>query len=581
MRFGFPWVAPARATVVALMLGGLCACLCACGSTTHAAPRSPSDPGGAGTGVAASPDPPGSSGGPADPPSPARAAAKAATVTLNLSRAGKAVPGRFIGLSFEASTLDHFAAFGEHGDLATLLRSLGPGLIRFGGISADTRASWVDALSPRPAWAGWTITARTFRGVAAFARRSGWRVLLTVGLAHYDPAAAAREVAAAHAALGPYLAAVEIGNEPDSYATHGLRDGSWSVGEYLTEIAAYRRAIAAITPGVSLVAPDVSGSRAFERWALPVAAAVHPALLTGHHYPLGCRDVPPPSIARLLSPAVRRAEGAALDRYQALAGAAGVPFRLDETGSVSCGGRPGVSDTFASALWALDISVRAMTTGISGINFEGNPLHCDTYTPICARTSARLAGGLLSPQPEWYALLLSRFLVGDRPLGVHVAPVRPDVDVAALLARGGAVHLVIVNDGSSGTGLTTLHVNVGARFTGARILALTAPSLSAQSGVTLGGAAVRRDGSWSAPRRLPLVRAHGGAITLTVPPASAALVTLAPAPRRRTAREARGAAGVRVAERRAARVRGAGRRGSGRPRGGRARATRRGSGRPA
>ncbi len=133
-----------------------------------------------------------------------------------------------------------------------------------------------------------------FRGVAAFARRSGWRVLLTVGLAHYDPVVAAREVAAAHAALGPYLAAVEIGNEPDSYATHGLRDGSWGVGEYLSEVAAYRHAIAAITPGVSIVAPDVSGSRAFQRWALPVAAAAHPALLTGHHYPLGCQDVPRP-----------------------------------------------------------------------------------------------------------------------------------------------------------------------------------------------------------------------------------------------------------------------------------------------
>ena len=511
----FPWVAAPRAALLALLLVGLCAC----GSSAPVAPARP---------AGASPRGHGATVPPTDPPAPARVTPAPVTVTLDLAHPGPPVPARFVGLSFEASTLSHFARFGGHGDLAMLLRSLGPGLIRFGGISADTDAAWVDPLSPRPAWAGWTVTAPMLSGVAAFARRSGWRVLLTVGLAHYDPEAAAREVAAAHFALGQNLAAVEIGNEPDSYATHGLRSPPWGVTQYLAEVAAYRQAIARITPGVSIVGPDVSGSRAFERWGTPFAAAAHPALLTGHHYPLGCHDAAPPSIARLLSPALRRAEGAALDRYESLAAAAGVPFRLDETGSVSCGGRPGVSDTFASALWALDISVRAMTTGIVGINFEGNVLHCNTYTPICARTAARLQSGVLSPQPEWYALLLLRYLVGDRPLRVHVTPAAPGLDVAALLAPGGGAHLVVVNDASAGTGATELRVSVGRRFASARVLALTAPSAGARSGVMLGGAVVRGDGTWAAPRRLPVHRARGGVILVTVPAESAALVTLAP-----------------------------------------------------
>ncbi len=530
MHRTFPWVAAPRAAVLALLLAGLCAC----GSSATVAHERPAatGPGGAASPVRLT-----------DPP-PARVALAPATVTLDPAHPGTPVPGRFVGLSFEAATLSHFARFGGHGDLATLLRSLGPGLIRFGGISADTRAAWVDPLSPRPAWAGWIVTAPMLRGVAGFARRSGWRVLLTVGLAHFDPNAAAREVAAAHAALGPYLAAVEIGNEPDSYATHGLRSTAWGVGDYLGEVAAYRQAIARITPGVPLVGPDVSGSRVFERWATPYAAAARPVLLTGHHYPLGCHDLVPPSIARLLSPAVRRAEGAALDRFESLAAATGVRFRLDETGSVSCGGRPGVSDTFASALWALDISVRAMTTGISGINFEGNVLHCNTYTPICAHTTSRLQSGLLSPQPEWYALLLLRYLAGERPIGVHVAPARPDVDVAALLAPNGAVRLVAIDDGAAGSGSAVLRVSVGARFRSARILALTAPSVNAQSGVRLGGAVVRANGTWTAPRRLPVHRPRGGTITLTVPAESAALITLEPSGRR-TGRAARaGAAGV-------------------------------------
>ena len=509
MRSALAWVKPWRATLTMLTLVGLCAC----GST--APPASPPDPAPASAHPAG--DPPG------DPP-----ALTVSRVNIDSAHPGAAVPARFIGLSFEASTLDHFAQFGQDGDLATLLRSLGPGLIRFGGISADTRTAFVDPLSARPAWAGWTVNAQTFRGVAELARRSGWRVLLTVGLAHYDPIVAAREVAAAHSALGSYLAAVEIGNEPDSYAEHGLRGSSWGVGQYLGQLAAYRRAIGRITPGVSIVAPDVSGSRAFQRWALPVAAAARPALLTGHHYPLGCQDAPAPSIGLLLSPAVRKAEGLSLDRYQSLAAATGIRFRLDETGSVSCGGAPGISDTFASALWALDISVRAMTTGISGLNFEGNVQHCDTYTPVCARTPARLRSGTLSPQPEWYALLLTRFLVGDRPLAVHVSPARPDIDVAALLSRGGAVHLVVVDDAPAGADVTDLHVSVGTRFARAQILTLAAPSVSALTGVTLGGAAVRANGSWTAPRRLPVVRARGGTISITVRPTTGTLVTLTP-----------------------------------------------------
>jgi len=516
MRLALPWVGPLRAVVAALILVGLCAC----GSTDP-----PGAPSTATEARATVPDPPDPPADPKDPPA-------VSTVTINFAREGATVPARFVGLSFEASTLGHFAQFGPRGDLAGLLRSLGPGLIRFGGISADTRTAFVDRFSPRPAWAGWTVNARTFHGIAGFARRSGWRVLLTVGLAHYDPAVAAREVAAAHAALGPYLAAVEIGNEPDSYAAHGMRDSSWGVSQYLGQVSAYRRAIAVRTPHIAIVAPDVSGSLAFARWALPVAAATRPVLLTGHHYPLGCRDVPAPSIAQLLSPAVRRAEGASLDRFQSLAAGTRIPFRLDETGSVSCGGEPGISDTFASALWALDISVRAMTTGVSGINFEGNVQHCNTYTPICARTPGRLRGGVLSPQPEWYALLMAHLLVGDRPLAVHVAHASSAVDVAALRAPDGDVQLVAIDDATPGTsGAVRLRVKVGGHFAGAQVLRLAAPSLAARNGVTLGGNAVRRNGSWSPPRRMPTVRAHQGAITVAVAPGSAALITLMPARR--------------------------------------------------
>ena len=66
------------------------------------------------------------------------------SVTFDLNRPGPPVPPRFLGLSFELSSLRQIAAYASGGDLVTLLRSLGPGVLRFGGVSADTRVAWSD-----------------------------------------------------------------------------------------------------------------------------------------------------------------------------------------------------------------------------------------------------------------------------------------------------------------------------------------------------------------------------------------------------------------------------------------------------
>ncbi len=237
------------------------------------------------------------------------------TVTIDPFDPGLPVPKQFLGLSFEAAALDQLAQYADRGDLVELLRSLGPGMLRFGGITADENVAWTDASTPRPAWASSVIGPAQMNALGVIARRSGWQVLLTVGLAHYEPAAAAREVAAAHRALGPYLAAVEIGNEPNAYGSHGLRELPWIAQGYEEEASNYREAIAALTPGVPIAGPDVSGSGAFAEWGEEEATAQTPALLTGHHYPLGCAQTPPPSIEALLSSATRGREARSLATY--------------------------------------------------------------------------------------------------------------------------------------------------------------------------------------------------------------------------------------------------------------------------
>ncbi len=210
------------------------------------------------------------------------------------------------------------------------------------------------------------------RRLRRLAAESGWRVLLTVGLAHYDAAAAAREASAARRIFGGLLAGIEVGNEPDSYGRHALRTLPWTAASYETEVSSYRQAMARHGARLALAGPGVSGSLAFRSWGTAEARRQRPALLTGHHYPLRCDSVPPPTIEALLSERTRALEAVSLSRYLAVAHARQTGFRMDETNTVSCGGRPGISDTFASALWAAGYITQAMSAGVVGINLQGD-----------------------------------------------------------------------------------------------------------------------------------------------------------------------------------------------------------------
>jgi hypothetical protein len=452
------------------------------------------------------------------------------SVLIDTHRPGRQVPGRFLGLSFEAAALAQIARYADRGNLVTLLRSLGPGVLRFGGVSADTQVAWTDPATPRPAWARRVIDARDLRSLGRLAARSGWKVLLTVGLVHFEPAAAAREVAAAKAALGSRLAAIEVGNEPDAYGQHGFRPLPWTFARYSAEVSVYRRAIARAVHGIRIAGPGVSGSKVYLTWGPGEAHAQRPALLTGHHYPLGCHQIPPPSIERLLSAETRSLERQSLERFTSVSRSSSIRFRMDELGSVSCGGTHGISDAFASTLWATGYMLQAMASGVAGVNFQGNPANCMGYSPVCAGSPELLGGGVLGAQPGWYALLLATKLIGARPLPTTlVSRTQPNILVRAFMSASGRLRVAIVDDEPPGSPSAALRLRVGRRYATAALLTLTAPSPTATTGVRLGGGAVAKDGSWSEPARTPQIPRRQGAISLTVAPSSAALLTMVPA----------------------------------------------------
>jgi hypothetical protein len=457
------------------------------------------------------------------------ARAPVANVFFDITRLGEPVPIRFPGLSFEVSALPAIAHDATVGNLVALLRSIGRGVLRFGGASVDSGTAF-SGNGRRSARRGTTIiTPADFERLRTLLTRTGWRAVLALPLARFDPRGAAREAAAASRRLGSNLAAFEIGNEPNAYWLGRVRPPSWGYAEYRSAIASYRSAIAAAAPGVPIAGPDtvmsdsvgpLAGFDGFA-WLGAYAGDEHAAILTPHLYALdGCFGAP--TIEQLLGPTVVSAQNRIFRRIASIGRAHGTPVRLGETNNVSCGGRAGVSDTFGAGLWAVRYVLAAARVGIAGVNFHTLPDSCTGYSPICAPRPADLAIGRLRAMPEWYALRLMRYLVGERPLRSSASGDVAGLTVDALASLHG-VDAVLVNANPATTPPIAVRLHTPGRLALGSVLRLTAPALESSAGIRLVRDPAASPGR--SPRRRRFVRVDGG-IGVTVPGATAVLVRL-------------------------------------------------------
>ena len=457
------------------------------------------------------------------------------SVLVDNGAPGRAVPPDFLGLSIGMAFVPGLARDATRGNLVPLMRSLGPGVLR---LSETDYVAYSQDGHTAPAWAAARITPRDLAGLGLLARRAGWRVLVAVNLAHYDPGAAGQEAAAAARALGPRLAGIELGNEPDRYAITRARGANWSFAAYAAQARAYRAAIAAAAPGVPIVGPDASSGAPPLAWVQALArSGPAPAVLTDHLYPLTLCGGTAVTVQDLLSGSTRLVASSMLSRLRSIQSASGIPLRLDETNNVSCNGAPGVSTSFASALWAVDYVVRTMRAGLAGVNFMDRIERLvdppkGAYSPLAVSTARARQAGRMTVYPEWYALLLVRQLLGERPVRVSVAAGAAQLTAAAFVGPGRRLDVVL--DDFDPPGSPPLRVRLGgaALGTDGGILRLEGPSPGAERGVTVGGRAVSSDGSWAPPPRLPRVYRRGRSVELELQPSSAALVALTRPPAR-------------------------------------------------
>jgi hypothetical protein len=449
----------------------------------------------------------------------AAAAPAPPTVTVKPGTGAK-LTDDFVGLSFEVNLIAQPAL--AAGNLSQYLKTLGPGVLRFGGNQVD-KAFWTSTGEKAPSWAATTLTPVELTRLDTLAKASGWKVILGVNLKQKDAARAADEIGHARMILGDSLLAVEIGNEPNYYP-------NYSPAKYHADYESYRKEIAKTAPGVKLMGPSGGSAPAAVDYLKDFAARRPGNLeaLATHFYPACAKGRPVPTMKDLLSTGYRnKIQG----RVRALVGAAeplGVHTRLTEANSLTCGGVDGVSDRYGSALWAVDQALLVSSLGVTGENFHSNIAVCggpkppgSAYTPFCAANATDQAAGKLVAQPEYYALRMMQ------EIGTGTfAPVE-NTDVATLRAyalRNGP-RLRVVLDNLSTDGSRTVTVNLGGAYTRGDLIRLIGPSLSAATGISLGGQVVRPDGTFPAVTRTP-VAVSGSTLTLTLPPASATLLTL-------------------------------------------------------
>jgi hypothetical protein len=194
---------------------------------------------------------------------------------------------------------------------------------------------------------------------------------------------------------------------------------------------------------------------------------------------------------------------------------AGRPFRLTELNSVTCGGLSGISDTFATALWAPDAIFDLLAAGVDGVNIHTRAYAINAPFALSSR-------GLLA-RPLLYGLVFAARSLspGGELLRVRVRADR-DLHTRAWVVRvrSGALHVVLLDKGQRA-------VAVALRIPGrgpAEVQRLLAPSVRSRSHVTLAGQHLGRDGSWWGQPRIDLIGRGRDGYAIKLPPFSAALV---------------------------------------------------------
>ncbi len=475
------------------------------------------------------------------------------------------IPYEFSGFSIEYPDLKNFTGYQSTGlnpIFSQLLNNLGAykngwPIVRIGGNSTD-ESWWNPTLRSRPLGVKNDITNNSLDSLARSIATTSSRLILGLNLGQNNPTLATEFAQAALAGLPPgKVDLFEVGNEPDIFASHPhyadlltgktvfVRPTSYSFASYLGEFDTFATALQGLSQPVPLGGPVFATTTYGWMQYLPsFLAAQAPRLkaVTYHRYPLSaCSWSTPgsstdPTIANLLADKSAQGLAKAIVPFVTQASSYRKPLRITEINSVSCGGKAGVSNSFASALWATDVMFNLAQVGVQGVNFHSGS--GAAYTPFRFSSQTIRTGNntwgwgpvfTVTVNPLYYGTLLFNQATANSSRLLPVSTTaQGNIRVWATLDALQVVRVVLLNKDTTLGGKALIQLS-RPRTSGV-LTRLRAPSVNATNGVTLAGQTFDGTvdglplGSYTSEQVMP----QNGSYTLDLPPVSAALLILNP-----------------------------------------------------
>jgi hypothetical protein len=485
----------------------------------------------------------------------ASAQAYSARVSVSKGATTGALGSGFLGLALELNTVPKWVGKTSAPVNPVLIQFIhnlvptGRPVIRIGGQSTD-RSWWPVPGMKRPLGVTLTLGKGWINSVRRFAEALNAKLLLGVNLEANRSRIPQLEASKFLSGLGQkYIDAFQVGNEPNLYPVIpwykrlGGRNVPWyfKTGSPVfsrrptygpAQFAQEFSRIASGLPGkVPIAGPETGPPSWLQVFSRLITAHSREKILTSHAYGLNNCVTDPgalnyPSVPHLINQHASRGDLGAAAPFVGVAHRRGAAYRVDEMGSISCNGRPGVSNTMASALWVMDALFFIAREHVDGVNLHTYQ-NSDNGLFDFKYTHGRWQGTV---HPIYYGALMfaQAAPAGSRLLHLHLAG-HDQLRAWATRAPDHKVRVLLINDSLGSRAVANVQAPSGYGSHAGTVERLLASSAYAKGGLSLGG---RRFGTTltGALRTPKLETDHvrSGTYTLSLPAASAALLTLSP-----------------------------------------------------
>jgi hypothetical protein len=317
------------------------------------------------------------------------------------------------------------------------------------------------------------ITRKAITNLRGFLDAVNWKLIYGFNFACGSAARAADEAVAVTDAMGDKLMAFVVGNEADGFGEDPFfRAKGYDFNRYFAEYQTWVKTVRAKVPHAPFAGPDTEGN--VDTWVREYAQRTKgdAVMLTSHFYAMGPASDPSMTAERLLQKVNPSLEEQIAGIRVASQAAGGTPYRMDEGNSCFGGGKDGVSNAYASALWVADYMLHVACAGFIGVNLHGGGT--GFYTPIESSDNSPA-----KPRPMYYGMQFAQQFAG-----FMVAPcaLKTGANVTAYMGtRGEEAKLAIVNKSARQISVELPHRLQSAKP--ANRWTLRGPSLNAKEGV--------------------------------------------------------------------------------------------------